>query len=134
MVCAYCGSSTKIVNSRHLKRINGTWRRRVCNKCQAIFTTNEVAQYDALWSIKNARGILSQFERDKLFISIYDSCKHRKAARSEASDLTNTVINALIKIADDGLIAKSDLMMITYGVLDRFDKVAAIHYQAYNEL
>src|ERR1700722_6235346 len=133
MVCIYCHSKTQVVNSRHLTRSNGTWRRRMCTNCSALFTTNEVAQYNMLWAIRDPlNGNLEPFERDRLFLTLYDSCKHRKSAVSDAAGLTDTVIDKLIKVVNGGPINKSDLKKYTYDVLKRFDKAAGVHYMAYN--
>src|ERR1039458_7397730 len=105
MVCIYCRSKTQVTNSRHLIRSNGTWRRRTCTKCSALFTTNEIAQYNMLWAVRDPlSGNLEPFERDKLFLSVHDSCGHRKSAISDAAGLTDTVIDKLIKVVDSGSI------------------------------
>ena len=123
------------MNSRHLARSNGTWRRRLCTKCSALFTTTEDAQYETLWTIKDsADGKLQPFNRDKLLLSIYDSCRHRGDGLKSATSLTDTVINKLLKQAKNGLLDKTRLMTTTHEVLKRFDKVAGVYYKAYNKL
>jgi transcriptional repressor NrdR len=132
MVCVYCGSNTRIINSRHQTRNNGTWRRRTCLKCAATFTTSETAQYEQLWVVSDDKtNNLNSFERDKLFISLYDSCRHRKTAQKDATELTDTVINKLLRHGNTGSLAKNQLRDVAYSVLKAFDKVAAVHYKAY---
>jgi hypothetical protein len=70
--------------------------------------------------------------RDNIYISIYDSCKHRQNALTEASGLTDTIINKLSKTVTDGLIDIKTLKKLTYITLDSFDKAAAVHYMAFN--
>ncbi|HEY4963328.1 MAG TPA: hypothetical protein VIH90_01380 [Candidatus Saccharimonadales bacterium] len=133
MVCIYCGSKTSIVNSRHWQRNNATWRRRQCNKCHAIFTTSELAQYDSLWTvIKPDLKALSPFLRDKLYISIYDSCKHRKSAISDAAGLTDTAMNKLRGKVKNGSINISDIRQITYNTVSKLDNASGVYYRAYH--
>lgn len=134
MVCMYCSSKTKIINSRYQKKSNSTWRRHKCIKCSSVFTTIEQPQLDALWLIKGPRGQLIPFRRDKLLVSIYNSCKHRKTALEDASWLTATVIQKLKPEKDGVLIDKINLNETTYRVLKRFDKSAAVYYKAYHQV
>ena len=133
MVCIYCHNKTQIINSGHLTRINGTWRRRKCPKCSAVFTTDEVAQYDALWMIRDTTSmVLSSFKRDRLFLTVYDSCGHRKQAVSDSTNLTDTIIAKLGNKQGKGIIDITDLKQLTYSTLNRFDKAAGVHYLAYH--
>ena len=133
MVCIYCGSKTSITNSRHWSRNNATWRRRQCNKCHAIFTTNELAQYDSLWTVYEPDlKALSSFMRDKLFLSVYDSCRHRKDAISDAASLTDTIINKLRDKVSDGSISKSDIRVTTYSIVNRLDVASGVYYKSYH--
>lgn len=72
--------------------------------------------------------------RDQLFVSIYDSCKHRQHALSDAVALTNTCIAAILHSAANGITYRKDIVSETVGVLKRFDAVAATMYQAYHPL
>ena len=130
MVCIYCLSKTGIVNSRHLARSNQTWRRRQCLKCKALMTTLEEANYSGLWMVAKDKNI-KPFDRDKLFLSIYDSLKHRKTAISDANGITSTIIAKLAKNCSDGRIEHQKLIDITTSCLKNFDKPALVHYQAY---
>jgi transcriptional regulator NrdR family protein len=132
MVCIYCGSKTAITNSRHQRSTNSTWRRRKClNKaCKAIFTTNEIAIYEQNWTIKSQETI-SPFLRDKLYISVYKSCGHRRNSVKDATFLTNTIINKLNAVIKDGTIDISDLLRICFDTLSNFDQIAATYYRAY---
>lgn len=130
MVCIYCHSKTGIINSRHLARNNQTWRRRQCLKCKALMTTLEEANYSGLWMIINDKGMKS-FNRDKLFLSIYDSLKHRKTAINDANSITSTIIAKMAKNCSDGRIEHQKLIEIAKSCLKNFDKPAFIHYQAF---
>lgn len=133
MVCIYCKQKTQIINSRHLKRNNTTWRRRQCLNCRAVFTTNEITDYTSTWVVQSASNKpLTVFSRDMLYISIYESLKHRQNALEEATHITETVITKLSIVAHEGLLNTIDIKSLTKATLDNFDKVGAIHYQAYN--
>src|SRR5438067_830874 len=95
MVCIYCSDETHVINSRPQKRLNQTWRRRKCLNCGAIFSTQEGADYSASWTVGVAADGVNPFNRDKLFLSLYNSLKHRPSALNDASALTDTVIQKL---------------------------------------
>lgn len=130
MVCIYCASKTKIINSRFQRKLNSTWRRHRCNRCSAVFTTTEVPKLDSLWLIKRPNGKVSAFSSNRLLLSLYHSLKHRKNALDEASALTLTVISK-IKPVKKSEIDINTIRNTVYGILKRFDKVAAVHYKAY---
>ena len=132
MVCIYCGSKTQVINSRHQRRANQTWRRRECTNCQAIFTTEEQAKLSEHWLVEHKNGKFQPFNRDILFLSLYESVKHRKKAVKEASELTNTVTNKLSNAITDGKVSTESISQICLVVLNRFDKAAATSYEAFH--
>lgn len=77
---------------------------------------------------------MAPFSRDKLFISIYKSCGHRRTPINDASALIETIIQQLLikKDRNRALITKTDIIKTVQIVLNRFDKVAAITYSAYH--
>ena len=123
-----------VVNSRLQKRSNFVWRRRKCIKCKAIFTTEESPDYLTSWRIKGFNGKLSPFSRDKLFLSIYKSCEHRKSAVQDASLITDSVIKGLITdSSNDGVIEDHLIKRSVLVALNRFDKAASTHYLAFHK-
>ena len=131
MVCIYCGGPTDITNSRPQKRVNRVWRRRQCHVCGAVFTTIEAAALtDSLLVRHESR--LHPFSRDKLFLSVYNSCKHRKTAINDASALTDTIISQLPAILNEAAIERPLLVQTVQRVLERFDKAAGVHYAAFH--
>jgi transcriptional repressor NrdR len=132
MVCIYCGHDTKVSNSREQKRLNQVWRRRNCLSCGAIFTTVEAAARERAFVVKSQAKHPQPFSRDKLFISIYESLKHRSTALRDAAALTDTVIGKLLQTNVDGTILRADIVDLTSAILKRFDKAAAVHYAAYH--
>ena len=132
MVCLYCGAKTKVKNSRLQKKLNQVWRRRECLNCKAIFTTEEMIEHSNSWQVsKNAKST-APFNRDMLFLSIYESCKHRKKAISDAASLTESVMTRLMAQSKNGNFDVATINQVVLVVLNRFDKAAAIHYQSYH--
>jgi transcriptional repressor NrdR len=135
MVCIYCASPTSVVNSRLQKRSNTIWRRRLCSKCANIFTTTELPDLTATLRVpsKNNQAKLLPFNRDKLFLSIYASCKHRSTALTDAASLTSTVIQQLLTHQKDpALVERHHIALTTHELLQRFDKTAGAIYLAYH--
>ncbi len=132
MVCVYCGGSTEVVNSRPQKKNNQVWRRRRCAECGAIFSTQESAQYDLAWQVRSGRH-LQPFSGMKLFMSLYKSCEHRKTALSDAQGLADTVTGKLRPLLADGVVDSRDIVHAAQVALNRFDKAASVHYQAFHK-
>lgn len=75
------------------------------------------------------------FQRDTIFISIYEACRHRKHAVTDASALTATVLGKLQKNSPSaGIIERDYLVELTGKTLKAFDPAAAVYYQAYHPL
>lgn len=132
MVCIHCRSDTQVINSRLQKKANQVWRRRKCGTCGAIFSSREVAQYELVWLVRSNKA-LKPFSRDKLLLSIYSSCQHRPSALSDASALTETVMNKLLFTATNGVLEAFSIVHIVQVALNRFDKAASVHYQAFHQ-
>jgi transcriptional regulator NrdR family protein len=81
----------------------------------------------------NRNGVLTSFDRDTLFISIYDTLRHRTSALSDAQGLTRTVIANALKAAVDGAVQRNLLVQETIQTLQRFDTAAATMYQAFHK-
>jgi transcriptional repressor NrdR len=106
------------------------WRRRQCLSCGAVFTTEETAHYPLSWLVKQRSGTLEPFQRDKLFVSVYNSCQHRKTALTDAGSLTDTIIGRLLSQSKGGMLDYQVILQTAQVTLARFDKAAAVHYQA----
>ena len=132
MVCVYCSKKTQVINTRHQTKHNQIWRRRKCSACHAIFTSLETTDFEQLWLVINKKGQLQPFLTDKLYLSVYDSLKHRSSARSDARHITRTVVSLLLGKIENGTINSSLISDTTKVSLNRFDKTASIHYQAFH--
>lgn len=131
MVCIYCSQETRVSNSRLQKKNNQVWRRRHCLMCASNFTTLEKPDLLTALSVHSSNAYKA-FSRDKLFLSIHDSLKHRKTALADATALADTIIGILYPQIKDGSIAVAQVTIATSQTLNRFDKAAASHYNAYH--
>lgn len=134
MVCTYCRSSTKVVNSRHQRRANATWRRRACESCAAIFTTIETTDLSTSVRFSDIHHALIPFSRDVLFISLYESCRHRPEAIRDAGNLVELVVAKLLAAGSPGLVPRARVIQTCIQALAPFDSTAAAVYAAYHPL
>lgn len=134
MKCLYCGAKLSVSNSRPQKRTNSVWRRRACPACKAVFTSVETIDPTATLMFQGSAKHLEPFSRDVLFISIFDACRHRKTALSDARHLTDTVMQQLLGAKHSATVRRHHVVTVTLGALERFDRTAALQYRAYHPL
>lgn len=135
MVCIYCGSKTETINSRLQKRRNSVWRRRRCQTCGAVFTSIEQVAYDLSLAFEDNQSHITIFQRDALYLSLYEACRHRPHAIADASDLTDTVIGKLLNgYVSNGIVKRADVLDVASKTLGSFDSAAQVHYAAYHRL
>jgi transcriptional regulator NrdR family protein len=132
MVCVQCNGDTRVINSRPQKRNNQVWRRRQCVKCDLIFSTEETAQYESIWLVMDSHGTYSPFLPNKLLLSLYQSCQHRQTALSDATALTETIIQKLRPQCIDGVISSKTVAQVSQVALNRFDRPASVYYGAHH--
>lgn len=133
MVCPYCETKLIVSNSRPQKRTNSVWRRRSCPNCLNIFTTVEQIDPVQAWLFQTSSKASEPFQRDVLFISVYESLRHRKTADTDATALTATIISHLNRDPYPIKLRKQ-VVHLTHQVLEHFDQAAATAYQAYHPL
>ena len=133
MVCIYCGGLTSVTNSRKQKRSNAIWRRRSCISCKGVFTTLESVDYSTAIIVSSGKQHTA-FSRDKLFVSVYESCKHKKNAQTSATMLTDTIIKQLYPHIKDASLSIDTIRRVTLTTLQRFDEAAGVHYKAYHPI
>ena len=131
MVCIYCHEKLGVINSRFQKKQNNVWRRRRCPNCGALFTTSESIDLSKVLMIKRPNSQLEPFSREKLFSSIYESCKHRKAPEKDAESLTTTIVTKVFVTNSNAVVELNSIKQLATEVLSNFDKASASHYQAY---
>ena len=132
MVCIYCGKKTRVTNSRPQLSVGQTWRRHECNSCHALFTTTEqVAFYDVL-RVKKRSGRIENFQRDKLFLSIYRSCDHINNSTRVSSQLTSTVIARLFaKKPMSPIVGAIAISKVCSQVLKAYNAAASVRYLSF---
>ncbi len=133
MVCIYCGEDTQVINSRLQSRANQVWRRRKCYACNNIFSSIEGVNWVQAIRFKH-KSHLEPFSRDKLFVSIFEACKHRKTAVSDATGLCSSVLSKLWPQNDAAILERNQVIRATSAVIKRFDKAAGVQYLAYHPL
>ncbi|MDB5169897.1 MAG: nrdR [Candidatus Saccharibacteria bacterium] len=135
MVCYTCGGDTAVLNSRPQKRSNQVWRRRQCVLCDTVYTTTESIDYaKSLLVQTTTKKRLLPFSRDRLLLSLYKSLGHRPTALSDAGGLCATIIAKLAPTAENNVINTRRIAETALVALNRFDKLAAQHYQAFHKL
>jgi transcriptional regulator NrdR family protein len=82
--------------------------------------------------VARGQNQLLPFDRDSLFTSVHDSCRHRPASVGDASALTQTIIAELLGKQEGGIITRNAITQTVYEVLQRFDAAAATVYAAYH--
>jgi transcriptional repressor NrdR len=132
MVCVQCGQNTRVTNSRLQKRSNHVWRRRYCETCGTIFSTLEIPDYAVTWLVKGSDGRHLPYLRDKLFLSLYNSCQHRPTAVRDATELTDTIMRQLAGHVSGSVLLADQIRITAQTALDRFDQAAGVHYRAFH--
>lgn len=101
--------------------------------CASIFTTEERPTLDTALAVKTGQsGKLAAFNRDKLFLAIYEACRHRDDALRDAAYITEVVATQILEIQTDGTIDQQDIIRAATKALERFDRTAAVVYSAYH--
>jgi transcriptional regulator NrdR family protein len=134
MECLHCGHKLQVSNSRSQHKSNSVWRRRFCSNCKATFTSVEDIDLGKAVVFERSKTDVEPFSRDKLLISIYEACKHRKDAVAAAAALTATIIHKLLPTLNEPRVTRGDICTLAHQVLRRYDKAAASAYIAYHPI
>jgi len=129
MVCVFCSSETQVVNSRRQKRNNQIWRRRQCLSCMAVFTTHEALDTTTTL-IVDSRGSAGPFLPDKLYTEVLLALQDRPDCYTAAREVTNTVINKLLKLPEKPVFKASQISAAAGDVLKRLDRRAYLRFIA----
>lgn len=100
--------------------------------CDGIFTTQEAPDLAGSLRVQTSQDILVPFVHNKLFLSIYESCKHRSDALDDATAITDLVIAKIIASPHKGLVEKADIAKVAHATLTHFDRTAGTIYLAYH--
>lgn len=135
MFCINClHPKTSVTNSRPHKKQPTIWRRRSCSQCGAIFTTTERVTVNDQRCVVNNAGAKVSFNFGQLIISIAQSFSHSPdQAKSDSLYLAQTVETTLVA-QTRGDITTDQLAHTVYGVLKKYDELAAVQYAAKHQL
>ncbi len=124
---------TSVINSRPHKKLPLVWRRRQCDKCEYVFTTDETPRVAANKRVLGPTGASRAYNPGILLLSIAAAFQHNQKRGHEAAwELTHTVSAKLSII--DGALTTSAIKDVTYDTLLRFDGVAATQYALQHEI
>jgi len=82
--------------------------------------------------VQTDKAKLIPFNRDHLFASIHDSCRHRASHIDDATALTQTIISTLVRAQRNGILNRDTVVRTAHETLSRFDQTAAAIYAAYH--
>jgi transcriptional regulator NrdR family protein len=94
-------------------------------------STIETLNFSGSLLVAKQSGLVEDFLREKLFLSIYRSLGHRSEAITDAVAITDTIVSDLIKKLKSPIIKREEIINASQEVLKRFDKAAEVHYKAY---
>ena len=107
----------------------------MCDVCKNTFTTREQPVLPTSVLVqKPAKKRPEPFNRDHLFLSIYEACKHRPRVLTESAALTETVLATVLKTISQSVIERDTIAAVTHEALTNFDPTAAAIYAAYHQL
>lgn len=129
MVCVYCGSDTKVTNSRLQKRNNQVWRRRECLACHAVFTTHESVELESALAVDKS-GQNQPFLPDLLLKELMLALSHRKDVYTASREVLATIVRQLLALPQKPLYKPADISKVTSEVLKHFDRQAHLRYVA----
>ena len=119
-------NSSKVTNSRFLRRTNQIWRRRHYNG--QIFTTKESVDLSKL-QLRTKNGKLQPYQPATLLLSLHDALQHSPQKDRDAWYLLETIQTKFIAELDDTLtLPKERLFELSVVTLHAFDRVAALRY------
>jgi transcriptional regulator NrdR family protein len=130
MVCLYCSEKLRVSNSRTQKSTNSIWRRRSCPACRAVFTSIEAISLENSIRVSDSKA-LEPFMKEKLFMSVYESLKHKQKPLQDARDVTETICSKLMRQhIQAATLDRQVIISVATEILRRYDSLAGMHYQA----
>lgn len=125
MQCPYClNEDTKVLDSRD--SLDGTRRRRECEKCEKRFTTYERVELVDLRVVKKD-GTQEQFNRDKLKNGLMKAFEKRPVSSEQIQELVNQIEREL-RNRESTEIKTSEIGAIVMDKIKEIDPVAYIRF------
>jgi len=92
----------------------------------------EATDYSSSLLFKRSEKHAQPFQRDVLYISVYEACKHRKRAPEDAAALTDTILSRLRSKIHEATLNRAVVISVTAETLKRYDKAAYTAFLAYH--
>ncbi len=122
MLCPYCGSETKVIDSRLSK--DSLRRRRKCSSCTQRFTTYERIESTNVLIVKKDKT-REQFNKEKLKGGIIRACEKRKISHEIISKIVDEIEQEIIEQKE---VPSKKLGSLVMKRLKKIDKVAYIRF------
>lgn len=118
MKCPFCGSESRVIESRHTED-GAIRRRRECVGCGRRFNTYERLEMPPLWIIKKD-GRREAFNRDKVLNGVLKACEKRPVPLAEIERLVDDVERELRNASEKEIpsVALGELVMERLRALD----------------
>ena len=127
MICPFCGNEdTQVKDSRPAEGGGAIRRRRLCNKCDARFTTFERVQIREITIVKRD-GRKSIFDREKLERSFDIALRKRDVDPEFIAMQINGIVRKLENHVD-GDVASARVGELVMEALSDLDQVAYVRY------
>ena len=129
MVCIYCASPTRVINSRVQKKTVGVWRRRICLNCKAVFSTTEQADLSSSVMVLSKKGVLMPFYREKLLSSLLNALAGNERQFEYAAQLCTTIVGKLLR-KNTAQLGTDEIISCASTTLKNFNHQAYARYVA----
>lgn len=127
MRCPFCTSEdTQVKDSRPTEDGNAIRRRRLCNNCDARFTTFERVQLREIIVLKKS-GKKSPFEREKLARSVAIALRKRDVDSEEVERFVSHIVRQLEATGEAEIDSTKIGQLVMEGLRD-LDDVAFVRY------
>ncbi len=124
MNCPYCGSKSKVIDSRSAGE--GIRRRRECLACGQRFTTYERVAPRRLMVVKSD-GRREEFDQDKLLAGVHKACAKRPISIEAIEELVSSIEGRLYS-RGDGEVESQVIGAMVMERLRELDDVAYVRF------
>jgi transcriptional repressor NrdR len=123
MQCPYCGSDSKVLDSRQTEEGRAVRRRRECLGCMRRFTTYEKVEEMPLVVVKKD-GRREPFEQSKIRRGILTACEKRPVSMEVVDELVHSIERDI----RSNLVREVESRVIGEMVMDRLREIDEVAY------
>lgn len=135
MICINCFHiKTSVINSRPHKKQSSVWRRRHCSRCSSTFTTHERVALSDQRTVLGSDGSQQPFNLGRLIISLHQAFAHMPDNGKKDTLWLAHTIETLLVAQTTGNITTEQITHTAYGVLKKYDELAAVQYAAQHQI